>query len=306
MSTIVAQSLSRCYGSIKAVSDLSFEVDQPTVVGVLGPNGAGKSTTMKMLTGYLQPTSGLAFINGHDVHRHRRQALQCLGYLPEGAPMYPEMTVWAFLNFVASVRSMRGLEKSKAIDYVVERLDLSSVLHQTIDTLSKGFARRLGMAQAMIHDPPILILDEPTDGLDPIQKNGVRRLIQEMAPRKIIIISTHILEEVELLCQRIMVIAHGELRLDTTPLGMRQRSRYCGAVSMVIDQPQAKASMISNLPEVKAVELRAGRLTAFPSGHGQLSSALQKLIQDQGWLVTDFHQEAGRLEDVFAAVTGVG
>lgn len=290
---------------MKAVSDLSFTVDGPTVVGVLGPNGAGKSTTMKMLTGYLQPTSGRALINGYDIQAKRLEALKCLGYLPEGAPMYPEMTVLAFLEFVASVRLLHGKPRLKAIEYVVERLDLSSVLHQPIRTLSKGFGRRVGMAQAIIHDPPILILDEPTDGLDPIQKNGVRKLIQEMAPRKIIIISTHILEEVELLCQRIMVIAHGQLKLDATPLGMRQRSRYRGAVSMVLDHPQTKASLISGLPEVRSVELRAGRLTAFDSGRGDLSDALQKLIQEQGWLVSDFHQEAGRLEDVFAEVTGV-
>lgn len=306
MASILAQSLTRCYGRMLAVDRVSFEVDGGTVLGFLGPNGAGKSTTMKMLTGYLSPTSGTALINGYDIRTARRQAHQALGYLPEGAPLYDDMRVGDFLGFVAAARGLARAEEKKAVGAVAERLGLNKVLSQSIGTLSKGFGRRVGIAQALIHDPPILILDEPTDGLDPIQKAQVRRLIQEMADTKIIIISTHILEEVELLCHRVMIIAHGRLQLDDTPAGVRVRSRYAGALSLVVDQAQAAASKLSGLAEVGNVEYRAGKLTAFPSGEGDLASSVQALIQAQGWCVREFHLESGRLDDVFAKIASDG
>ncbi len=304
MASILAQSLTRCYGRMLAVDRVSFEVEGGTVLGFLGPNGAGKSTTMKMLTGYLQPTSGTALINGHDIRTQRRQAHQVLGYLPEGAPLYEDMRVEEFLAFIAAVRGLSRAETTKAIGALAERLELEGVLKQTIDTLSKGFGRRVGIAQALIHDPPILILDEPTDGLDPIQKAQVRRLIQEMADTKIIIISTHILEEVELLCRRIMIISQGQLQLDGTPSEVRARSRYAGAVSLVVEQPQVVASKLSGLVEVNNVEFRGGKLTAFPSGEGDLANAVQALIQTEHCSVKEFHLEAGRLDDVFASIAG--
>ncbi len=304
MASILAQSLTRCYGRTLAVDHVSFEVDGGTVLGFLGPNGAGKSTTMKMLTGYLHPTSGTALINGHDIRTARRQAHQVLGYLPEGAPLYSDMRVGDFLAFVAAARGLGRAEVRESVGAVAERLELTGVLKQSIGTLSKGFGRRVGIAQALIHDPPILILDEPTDGLDPIQKSQVRRLIQEMAEQKIIIISTHILEEVEILCHRVMIIAHGKLQLDGTPADVRSRSRYAGALSLVVDQPQTVASKLSGLAEVKNVEFRAGKLTAFPSGQGALATAVQALIQSEGWVVREFHLESGRLDDVFANIAG--
>jgi ABC-2 type transport system ATP-binding protein len=204
---IEAKLLTKRYGSLLAVDQLSFRVEPGTVLGFLGPNGAGKSTTMKMLTGFLAPSSGSAEIFGHDIGSDGLAARRMMGYLPEGAPLYGELSVARFLRFVAEARGLRGEQARQAVDRAVERLSLEEVMDQTIETLSKGFKRRVGLAQAILHDPPVLVLDEPTDGLDPNQKHEVRRLIREMAPEKIIIISTHILEEVDALCTRAMIIA---------------------------------------------------------------------------------------------------
>lgn len=302
MATILAQSLSRHYGNTVAVSDLSFEIAGGTILGFLGPNGAGKSTTMRMLTGYLRPTSGTAKLNGYDIRTETQLAQRQIGYLPEGSPLYGEMTVESFLSFIASIRGYKGLAKHHAVARVLMRLDLESVAKQPIERLSKGFARRVGLAQAMIHEPSILILDEPTDGLDPIQKQQVRKLILELASDRIVIISTHILEEVSLLCQRLLVIAEGQIRLDDSPNGARARSRYAGAVTLTVDDPQTTASKLSSLREVKQVEFRGGQLTAFPSGQGDLSEAITSLIKQEGMGVQQFHYESGRLDDVFAEI----
>ena len=193
-------------------------------LGFLGPNGAGKSTTMKMITGFLAPTSGSVRVCGHDVAAAPLAAKACMGYLPEGAPSYAEMTVRAFLEFIADVRGLSGERRKSRLDDVVARLALESVLHQVIETLSKGFKRRVGLAQALLHDPPVLILDEPTDGLDPNQKHQVRTLINDMAKDKIIVISTHILEEVDAVCNRAIIIANGRILADDTPQGLAARS----------------------------------------------------------------------------------
>lgn len=210
------------FGGFVAVDNLSFSVAQGEVLGFLGPNGAGKSTTMKMLTGYLTPTSGRAIIDGDDVQVAPMRVKEKIGYLPEGAPAYGEMTVLEFLKFIAQIRGLKADSKSR-IDYVIEQTQLQPVLYKTIDTLSKGFKRRVGLAQAIIHNPPVLIMDEPTDGLDPNQKHEVRRLIAEMAEEKTIIVSTHILEEVDAVCSRAVVIANGKLVADATPAELKQR-----------------------------------------------------------------------------------
>lgn len=302
MTSILAQSLTRNYGNQVAVDQLSFEINQGTVLGLLGPNGAGKSTTMRMLSGYLRPSSGTALINGHDVCLEPTRVHQQMGYLPEGAPLYSDMTVSEFLSFVAAARGLQGKERCLAVGRVMEHLDLEDVTQQVIGTLSKGFGRRVGLAQAIIHDPPILLLDEPTDGLDPIQKQQVRRLIQEMASNRIIVISTHILAEVELLCQRLMMIAGGKLLVDGSPEEVRRRSRYLGALTLSVDEPQRLASHLSDLAEVKHVEIRGGRVTAFPSGEGNLRLAVDQLINHENWPVHELHLESGRLEDVFIDV----
>jgi gliding motility-associated transport system ATP-binding protein len=221
---IQIQQLTKRYGSLTAVNDISFNVEPGQVLGFLGPNGAGKSTTMKMITGFLAPTSGTIRVCGHDVASDPIAAKACMGYLPEGAPIYGEMTVRGFLDFVADVRGLTAARRRERLDDVIARLELSSVLEQVIETLSKGFRRRVGLAQALVHDPQVLILDEPTDGLDPNQKHQVRSLISGMAKDKIIVISTHILEEVDAVCNRAIIIAGGRILADETPKALAARS----------------------------------------------------------------------------------
>jgi ABC-2 type transport system ATP-binding protein len=214
---IEVKSLDKKFGAIHAVKNLSFSVKRGEVLGFLGPNGAGKSTTMKIITGFLEPTSGTVSVCGHDVLEEPIQVKEKIGYLPEGAPSYGEMTVKNFLDFIADIRGMKGKEKQTRVDEIIKKINLESVRNQTIDTLSKGFKRRVGVAHVLMHDPEVLIMDEPTDGLDPNQKHEVRTLIKEMAARKAIVISTHILEEVDAICTRAIIIASGELLFDGTP-----------------------------------------------------------------------------------------
>jgi gliding motility-associated transport system ATP-binding protein len=215
--------LSKRYGELIAVDDISFNVQAGEVLGFLGPNGAGKSTTMKMITGFLAPTGGSVRVCGHDVESAPLAAKACMGYLPEGAPSYGEMSVRSFLGFIADIRGLVGDRRRSRLDDVIARLGLQSVLEQVIETLSKGYKRRLGLAQALLHDPQVLILDEPTDGLDPNQKHEVRELISAMSKDKIIVISTHILEEVDAVCSRAIIIAAGRILADDTPQTLARR-----------------------------------------------------------------------------------
>lgn len=214
---IDVQQLRRSFGPVVAVDGISFSAEKGDVLGFLGPNGAGKSTAMKMLACFLTPDGGTAKICGHDILTAPVEVRQCVGYLAENAPSYNEMTVAGFLNFVCDARQIKGAKRRAALDRVVPMCSIESVYHQTIETLSKGYRRRVGLAQALIHDPQVLILDEPTDGLDPNQKHEVRLLINEMAKDKCIIISTHILEEVEQVCTRTVIIARGQILVDSTP-----------------------------------------------------------------------------------------
>ena len=300
---IEAKALSKSYGSFKAVDDLSFIVEDGQVLGFLGPNGAGKSTTMKMLTGFLAPTSGTALINGIDVVENSVSVRESIGYLPEGAPSYGEMTVQQFLTFVARARLIDKKDVPASVETSINKLNLSRVKHQVIDTLSKGFKRRVGLAQAIIHDPQILILDEPTDGLDPNQKREVRGLIRSMAKDKIIIISTHILEEVAAVCNRVMIIANGKLLADDSPQGLIARSRYHNAVSLVVAAPEKVASTLSELPQVSKVEIKEGELTLFPNEEKGLLEAVTAAISENLWEVSALRLEAGRLDEVFHNIT---
>ncbi|MDX2419289.1 MAG: ABC transporter ATP-binding protein [Xanthomonadales bacterium] len=300
---IEAKSLCKSYGFSKAVDKLSFTVEAGQVLGFLGPNGAGKSTTMKMLTGFLTPTSGTALINGVDVVENSVATRKNIGYLPEGAPSYGEMTVQQFLTFVARARLINRKDVSDSVESVIVKLNLSRVKHQAIETLSKGFKRRVGLAQAIIHDPQILILDEPTDGLDPNQKREVRGLIRAMSKDKIIIISTHILEEVAAVCNRVMIIANGKLLADDSPQGLIARSRYHNAVSLVVEAPEKVASALSVLPEVGKVEISEGELTLFPSSEMGLLQAVTAAISENQWPVSALRLEAGRLDEVFHNIT---
>lgn len=220
---INVMNLRRCFGPIVAVDDISFEVNKGEVLGFLGPNGAGKSTAMKMLACFITPDSGTASVAGYDIRRNPIQVRESLGYLAENAPAYGEMTVGSFLNFISDARKIQESRREDVIDQTVQLCAIESVYHQTIETLSKGYQRRVGLAQALIHDPDVLILDEPTDGLDPNQKYEVRRLISKMAKDKCIIISTHILEEVEAVCTRSIIISRGKILVDDTPEGLKEK-----------------------------------------------------------------------------------
>jgi ABC-2 type transport system ATP-binding protein len=220
---IEIEGLTKRFGGFTAVDNVSFKVRRGEVLGFLGPNGAGKSTTMRMLAGFMNPTAGTARIMGHDVQTDSVAARRQLGFLPEGAPTYPEMSVEGFLRFCARVRGFTGSELADRVDHALGLTTLRGVRLQTVETLSKGFKRRVGLAQALLHDPPVLVLDEPTDGLDPNQKHEVRNLIAKMAPDKAIVISTHILEEVDAVCSRAIIISGGRIVADETPRALAER-----------------------------------------------------------------------------------
>jgi ABC-2 type transport system ATP-binding protein len=306
---IQTQALTRRYGALTAVDGISFKVEPGEVLGFLGPNGAGKSTTMRMLAGFIAPTSGAASICGHDVERAPLAAKRCLGYLPEGAPSYGEMSVRAFLAFIADLRDLRGESRRLRLEYVIDRLQLGQVLEQSIETLSKGFRRRVGLAQAVVHDPPVLILDEPTDGLDPNQKHEVRGLIADMARDKLIVVSTHILEEVSAVCTRAAIIARGRIVADDTPQGLAARSRYHDAVSFTLDDSSAldnARAALADLPAVAGVEVlaRERRLTALPRAPGPaLLDTVTAWAAGQHLALRDLRRESGRLDDVFRSIT---
>jgi ABC-2 type transport system ATP-binding protein len=305
---IKTEHLSKRYGRLTAVDDLSFEVRPGEVLGFLGPNGAGKTTTMRMLTGFIAPTSGRASIYGHDVETDPIAAKSCIGYLPEGAPAYGEMTARGFLEFIADLRGLRGAVRRARLDIVIARLQLEPVLQQSIETLSKGFRRRVGLAQAIVHDPAVLIMDEPTDGLDPNQKHEVRALINEISRDKIIVISTHILEEVDAVCTRAMVIARGRLVADDTPAGLAARSRYHNAVSLQLQLPaqlSAAREAVAGLPQVVAVEVdeRGAKLTALPADAAAILEPISERLAQAGIHVTALWVEVGRLDEVFRSMT---
>lgn len=287
-----------------AVDDLSFTIEPGEVVGFLGPNGAGKSTTMKMLTGFLRPCAGSVYICGFDITKHTLQAQRLIGYLPEGAPCYGDMTVRAFLSFIGEVRGYRGQALQERVDRAVALLELERVLEQNIDTLSKGFKRRVGLAQAVLHDPKVLILDEPTDGLDPNQKHQVRKLIKSLAVDRIVIISTHILEEVSALCTRAMLISHGRLLIDETPYALQSRSRYHQAVTLLAEQTLDR-KLLQALPGVIGLEDNPldGSLTVLAEPGQVIFPAVNQLIHAQGWQVHELEVERGRLDEVFRSLT---
>ncbi len=311
METMVEiENLSKRFGPITAVDGVSFGVRRGEVLGFLGPNGAGKSTTMKMITGFLAPDTGSVTVGGHDIALHALAAKRCIGYLPEGAPLYADMTPRAFLGFVAEVRGLRGEDKRRRIDETTAKVQLEQVLDQPIGTLSKGFKRRVGLAQAILHDPEVLILDEPTDGLDPNQKHQVRTLIRAMAPAKAIILSTHILEEVEAVCTRAIIIARGKIVCDGAPTELEARSRLHNAVTLALPASEADAvpATLQALPNVAAVE-RLGtqdgiaRFQVLPKNRAALLAEVSEAVRQHGWRVEELRVERGRLDEVFRAIT---
>ena len=300
------------FDTITAVAGLSFSVDKGEVLGFLGPNGAGKSTTMKMITGFLAPTAGTVSVCGHDITSDPIGAQTVMGYLPEGAPAYSDMTPRRFLNFVAEVRGFSSNKKQSALSQAVSRTQLESVLDQPIETLSKGFKRRVGLAQAIFHDPPVLIMDEPTDGLDPNQKFAVRRLIAVMAQDKAIIISTHILEEVDAVCSRAMIIDKGLVVADGTPENMAARSRYHNAITVHVGPYHATPARqafgaLDAVDEIRESTLADGVLafTLFAKPGQRIIENVSTLVSNKDWDVRALIAEGGRLDEVFRRITTV-
>lgn len=310
METLIeVKGLSKSFGALRAVSDISLSVTRGEVLGFLGPNGAGKSTTMKMITGFLAPSAGQVAIAGHDIEQAPLAAKAKLGYVPEGAPAYGEMTPAAFLDFIADVRGLPRATRAARIAEVVAKIHLEKVLHQRIETLSKGFKRRVGLAQAILHDPEILVMDEPTDGLDPNQKHEVRTLIKEMAPHKAIVISTHILEEVDAVCTRAIIINQGRIIFSGTPLELAERSRYHNAVTVIVSVAarERALALLAPLLAGHAVEQQdvGGdcRLTLV-GGEPPLSvERLQGALRDGGCELRGVFVEHGHLDEVFRTLT---
>ncbi|MCP5525537.1 MAG: ATP-binding cassette domain-containing protein [Verrucomicrobiales bacterium] len=310
---IKVDNLVKAFGPKLAVNGISFTVERGEVLGFLGPNGAGKSTTMRMVTGFIPPTSGAIQVGGHDVSTHPIPAKRLIGYLPENAPAYTDMTVLGFLNFAAELRGLTGDARKQAVHRAVEMCFLENVLHQSVDTLSKGYRHRTCFAQSVIHDPPILILDEPTDGLDPNQKHEVRSLIRRMGEHKAIVFSTHILEEVDAACTRAIIIDRGKIVANGTPAQLRQRSEFSGAVSLRVLGVAAAdvTAKIRELPTVRKAETlkeEAGGVTvrAYPrleTRDGSLPESLYDLGVRSNWKVAELRTEEGRLDEVFRSIT---
>ncbi len=304
---IEVKNLQKKFGDFVAVDDISFKVVPGEILGFLGPNGAGKSTTMKMITGFVKPTRGSANIWGSDIEEDRLTAQKHIGYLPEGTPAYDEMTPRGFLAFIAEVRGFGKKEGVERVRAVSTTMSLDPVLDQRIETLSKGFKRRVGLAQAIIHDPDILILDEPTDGLDPNQKHQVREMIRGLSKDKIVIISTHILEEVTAVCTRAVIIANGRIVSDCSPTELEQMSHYHEAVTLKFDTETQAREAVQQLEDedlIQEVEIDGSSLLLVPKQrNGQLLPGLVEIIKQKDWDISGLYQERGRLDDVFRTIT---
>jgi ABC-2 type transport system ATP-binding protein len=307
---IEVKELVKKFGKITAVDDISFTVERGQVLGFLGPNGAGKSTTMKIITGFIPPTSGTVVVGGKDIREDSLGVRSQIGYLPESAPSYAEMNVMEFLRFVAEVRGFRGAERERRVDAVIEQTTLGEVRRQIIETLSKGYRQRVCFAQALIHDPPVLIMDEPTDGLDPNQKHQMRQVIRQMGNDKTIILSTHILEEMEAVCNRAIIIAKGRILVDGTPEQLAAMSRYHNAV-MVRTRAQVDglSERLRGMGGVSAVEVSPGgddlpaTLAIFPERERVILPEVTRFLEDNKISFEEVYAERGRVDEVFRQVT---
>jgi ABC-2 type transport system ATP-binding protein len=311
---ITVNNLVKTFGAKRAVNGVSFTVEKGEVLGFLGPNGAGKSTTMRMITGFIPPTEGTVSIGGHDIVNDPIAAKKLMGYLPENAPAYTDMTVYSFLKFAAELRGFSGDSLRQAIHKVVEMCFLESVLHQSVDTLSKGYRHRTCFAQSIIHNPPVLILDEPTDGLDPNQKHEVRTLIRRMGETKAIVFSTHILEEVEAACTRAIIIDRGQIVANGTPAELKAKSEMAGAVTVrIYGVPGAQASSVlgqaalARRAAVVKEENGCALMRVYPrdpaARNGELARQVAEILTGQHWKFDELHTEEGRLDEVFRSIT---
>lgn len=307
---IKVQNLSKMFGTKRAVDGVSFSVERGEVLGFLGPNGAGKSTTMRMITGFIPPSGGTVSVGGFDINESPIEAKRLIGYLPENAPAYTDMTVHGFLSFCAEIRGLSGDARKRAVARVVEMCFLESVLHQSVETLSKGYRHRTCFAQSIIHDPEVLVLDEPTDGLDPNQKHEVRQLIRRMGEKKAIIFSTHILEEVDAACTRAIIIDRGRIVANGTPQELRRKAEGAGAVCLRVTgiSGAVLTQKLSQIPAVKRTAIvtedaRGVVARVYPKAdvNGALASSIAEVAQ--GWRIEEMHTEEGKLDEVFRSIT---
>lgn len=299
---IKATDLVKDFGKRRAVDGVSFEVEKGTVLGFLGPNGAGKTTTIRMVAGFLPPTEGNIHVKGINVASDPVAAQKSIGYMPETTPLYEDMTVSGFLRFLAEVRGFSGTERNNRVDQAIERCFLQPVRNQTIDTLSKGYRQRTCLAQTLLHDPDILLLDEPTEGLDPNQKQVVRDMIKEMASERVVMLSTHVLEEVEAICTRAIIISAGKVVADDTPVALKARSTQYNAVTLSAEG-EGIAQRLEKLSNVERVQSVDGKIVAFPKAGESIATDILAAAQQNNWKVTDIKVDEGRLEDVFRQIT---
>src|SRR5256712_4079019 len=292
---IKIERLAKAFGPRRAVEGISFTVERGEVLGFLGRNGAGRSTTMRMITGFMRPTAGRVTVGGYDVVESPLEAKRLIGYLPENAAAYPDMTVKGFLDFAAALRGLEGEARRKAVRRVVELCFLDPVLHQSIDTLSKGYRHRTCLAQALVHDPDVLVMDEPTDGLDPNQKHEVRNLIRKLGKNKAIVFSTHILEEVDAACTRAIIIDRGRIVANGTPGELRAMSELAGAVTL-----SARGATEEKLAALGRVERLDGAFRIYPRDKAraaELAQGIVELVNREGWKVEGMYSEAGQLDE---------
>ena len=309
---IEIKNLTKRFGPKLAVDNLSLTVKKGEVLGFLGPNGAGKSTAMRMITGYLPPSLGSVSVGGFDIVDSPNEAKSLIGYLPESAPLYPDMTVESFLKFAASLRGLSGAPRSLAVDKAIETCFLQKVRRQSLDTLSKGYKHRTCLAQAIVHDPEVLVLDEPTDGLDPNQKDVVRQLIKEMGRTKAIVFSTHILEEVEACCSRAVIIDQGRIVADGTPDELKRRASRAGTVEVIINGSGVKDALtrLSHVASVTGTDTASGFTGDVVPKNGAkggvLTTQIYDLCRERGFQLAELHENSGRLDDMFRELTRGG
>jgi len=302
---IQVEHLTKIYGTTPAVDDLSFEVDRGEIVGFLGPNGAGKTTTMRILTGFIPATSGRARIAGHDVFSESLEARRCIGYVPEGMPLYPEMRVREYLDFRARIRGLSRRERRRRLDEMMDRCDIRDVRRQLIGSLSKGYRQRVGLAEVLVADPPVFILDEPTIGLDPNQIREVRRIIRDLGGKQTVLLSTHILAEVEMVCDRVLIIVNGRL----AHAGPVREGRRAGArLSVVVRGPRDRVQAV--LREIEGVSAATWREdgpegtleVTVRNGH-DVRGKVSRCIAENGWTLLEMHPEREGLEEMFIRLT---
>lgn len=308
---IEIKNLSKDFAAIRAVNNISFSVRKGEILGFLGPNGAGKSTTMRMITGFIPPSAGTIRVGGFDILENSLEVRKQIGYLPENAPVYPDMKVIDYLNFCGQIRGFAKAALKRRVENTIEKCFLTTVRQQNINTLSKGYKQRVCFAQSILHDPPYLILDEPTDGLDPNQKYEVRRMIKEMSREKAVIFSTHILEEIQDVCTRTIIIAKGSVVADDTPGGLLKRSDLYGSVSLTVKNADSNeiANCLNQIEDVETTiiisdENEIVRLQVYPATKDTpITDKVMAAALANNYQVKSIYMEQGRLDEVFRTIT---